>query len=390
MKNIFIKTLLISALIAIQAAIGLRLFAEIEFNNAEGLALKGDFLSAEGHYNRTMQMDPFSSRYIGGFADALYRFGVYSKEDTIKYFKKADTLYDRAIKLNPLKAEHYLGRGLLKLAIYRRYRSKEGEGFMADFQNAWMNDPHRADISYAIGSAGIRVWPSLDQHQKEFFLERLKYCLRRQWWHIEIIYARLWKETRDLEILQEITPDTLKGHKALYNFIRRNNLWQYHRKQLEKVNYYRQKEEPEDYRREKDEHTKAIEELKSLAREGRIKGWMGKSFNGKHTYTDGNMYWSGTMQTALNLTEGESVIVIRAKGAMADNIFPFMIVELDGKNIGEAFIDSLESKDYYFPVESEGGISIVSITFANDGLNRSRGEDRNLHVGSISVRKDDE
>ena len=74
-----------------------------------------------------------------------------------------------------------------------------------------------------------------------------------------------------------------------------------------------------------------------------------------------------------------------AKGSAADGIYPYMIVELDGEGIGEMFVDSTDWKEYLFDVDTDGGMKVLSVTFANDGGNEKKGEDRNLYVGKVRV-----
>ena len=97
------------------------------------------------------------------------------------------------------------------------------------------------------------------------------------------------------------------------------------------------------------------------------------------------MYWSGTIHRMINLPEGEAVIKIEIKGSQANGIWPYMIVALEGEEIGETFVDNSEWKEYSFHINSNGGEKILSVTFVNDGGNKRKNEDRNLYIGEVSV-----
>ena len=97
------------------------------------------------------------------------------------------------------------------------------------------------------------------------------------------------------------------------------------------------------------------------------------------------MYWTGTVDAAVGLPIGESAIKIRAKGEPAYGIWPYMVVELDGEDIGETFVTSSEWKEYTFNINSNGGTKVLSVTFVNDGGEWEKGTDRNLYIGEACV-----
>ena len=91
------------------------------------------------------------------------------------------------------------------------------------------------------------------------------------------------------------------------------------------------------------------------------------------------------MDTVIDMPKGKAKINITARGSVANEIFPYMIVELDGEEVGETFVNSPEWKEYSFEVDTEGRLRVLSVTFANDGGNRERGEDRNLYIGKTQI-----
>ncbi|GAG51098.1 unnamed protein product, partial [marine sediment metagenome] len=96
-------------------------------------------------------------------------------------------------------------------------------------------------------------------------------------------------------------------------------------------------------------------------------------------------YWEGTVNRAVKLPGGKAVIHIQARGDQAYDVWPYMIVELDGEEIGETFVGSSKWKEYSFEVDTEGGIKVLSVTFPNDGGDWERGIDRNLYVGKVKI-----
>ena len=65
--------------------------------------------------------------------------------------------------------------------------------------------------------------------------------------------------------------------------------------------------------------------------------WQGKADYGENIYENGHMYWEGTIHAVIHISDGKSILTIQAKGSQANGIYPYMILELDGKEIGETF-----------------------------------------------------
>ncbi|MDD5681458.1 MAG: carbohydrate-binding domain-containing protein, partial [Candidatus Omnitrophica bacterium] len=89
----------------------------------------------------------------------------------------------------------------------------------------------------------------------------------------------------------------------------------------------------------------------------------------------------GTMDAAIRIPPGKSMIKIQAKGSPADGIFPRMMVELDGRMIGEAYIKNNDWRSYEFKINTDGGIKVLSVSFLNDSSSKNGKEDRNLYIG---------
>ena len=114
-------------------------------------------------------------------------------------------------------------------------------------------------------------------------------------------------------------------------------------------------------------------------------GWKGKSRDGKHVYADGNMYWAGTIHRVVSPENGRVIIRIKARGSKARGVWPYMVVELSGEEIGETYIDSPIWQEYTFSAHADGGPEVLSVTFVNDGENKGENEDRNLYIGETRV-----
>jgi len=106
---------------------------------------------------------------------------------------------------------------------------------------------------------------------------------------------------------------------------------------------------------------------------------------GKKAYENGNMYWAGTLSRTIEAPQGKVLIKIKAKGEKARGVWPYMIVELDGRDLGGTFVDTAGWKEYRFTSETEGGSKVLNIIFPNDANDETKGEDRNLYVGEVRV-----
>ena len=314
------------------------------------------------------------------------------REDEALWLTQAEELYKKALDINPGCAEYSLKLGEIQLKIEGR---SVDEAFK-NFVRALENDPNGFNTSYSMGYAGIGIWDLLNNSERELILDRLKFIIEKYpWYGFNHIYPRLWKYTKDFELLWKTTPGNLEANEILLSFVSKNGLYDYFVKQKRKVDFYRKKENPEEFESKMAEKKIRIENLKktsvfevsnvtSVSR----KDWQGRSLKEKAVYESGNMYWSGTIDAVINVPEGNIIIKVRAKGSQAYSIWPYMVVELDGKDIGETFVDSPEWKEYSFNLKSDGGIKVLSVTFVNDGGDSSSGEDRNLYVAEARVVKD--
>lgn len=395
MRKILVNLILIVLFPAILTIVMLPFIAELKASEAAKMESSYRWKRAGNLYREAARLDPFDAKYPALLGDFLLRQSTYY-QDRAPWIKEAEESYRRASLLNQRCAKYFLKLGEITIEneLYKKktMQTKIERGSIdrafSYFKDAIKNDPNGADIAYAVGYEGALVWKLLDDDEKKLVLNRLKYSIRQRPAYAYLSYLLIWKNTGDFRILQEITSDNLENNKVLYDFLRENNLWQFRKEQEKIVNSYRQKEEPAFLKREKREKAYRIEKVKQAqTSRGRTRGfissesWQGISSNGKNIYENGQMYWGGVIDGIIDLPEGEAEIAIKMKGSKANNVWPYMIIELDGKVIGENFIKNTEWQEYTFKVITDGGAKVLSVTFPNDTAGGSGKEDRNLYVG---------
>jgi len=406
MKSFFINLILIFLFFIIGTVLVLPLVAEFQLKQAKKLEAAYHWKKAGEKYVAVTRLHPFNSEYFAEAGDFLTRQSAYRK-DKISCMKKAEEFYERACRLNPGYGEHWYALGGLQLALSREYSAESREKkdnldrAVENFKKAVEKDPYGLRINYLAGYNLLTVWDFLDNKKRKFILDRLEYVLRSKPSYTRYIYPAVIYYVRDFDKILKVTPDTLKAHNNLYSFIKESNMWQFRKGQKERLDYYRQKEEPEEFKQERMDKLKRLDEIKKAYKSQDLDGseglkakdfvltkdWQGRSGNGKHVYEKGRMSWNGTVNALIAVPEGRSMITITAKGSSAENIFPYMMVELNGKEIGETFVTSNGWKQYSFPVEETGGLKVLSVTFANDGGNEDKREDRNLYLGGAKIIK---
>lgn len=386
-----INFILITFFVLLIVVITIPFIADMQFNVAQTLETDYRWKKAEEKYELAMKANPFNSKYPAEFADFLTHQSFYKKSKVL-WLKRSENLYECALRLNPRCAEYDLKLGEIQLAYGSNNKHLIDKAFYY-FNKALQDDPNGFNISYSVGYEGMNLWDILNSEQKEIILARLRYSLVLRPKYYEYACALVWQKTKDFNLLRIITPDNLESNRNLYLFILQiKELCKFRKEQMEIVNFYWQKEKPAEYETHRNEKKENIDNMKQKAsRESQVtdtvsyENWRGLSKDGKKIYRNGDIYWTGTINGLLFLPKGEGIINIQAKGSPANDVFPYMLVELDGKEIGETFIDSFEWKEYRFRVNTDGGIKILNITFTNDGGNAERKEDRNLYIGKAQV-----
>ena len=399
-KKIVIYIGLAALFIFLAAVIASFFVSEMQFCSAKKLESDYNWEKAQDAYRKAAAFSPFSAKYPAALADCILRQSIYYRKDRTLLFEKAEELYKHALALNPRSAGYMLALGETQINLYlsdrERYEGKLREG-LRNLKNALDNDPNGINVSLLAGRTGIVIWEILDDDEKKTVLNKLKHVLEYRREYSDRIYRHVWRTTNDFTFLEHITPPNFKGHERLYKFILESGLWQFRKKEAGKMDLYRQKEGPNEFEREAREKADLIESIREnsiLAGEGYTdsvphRAWKGASKDGKKVYESGNMYWAGTIYAPIKLDAGEYTIVIRARGTQADGIFPYMIVGLDGEEIGEDLVDSSKWKEYPFNITTDGGIKVLSVKFINDGSNAEKGEDRNLYVEKARIMRNE-
>ena len=382
-KSLF-NLMLIAGFCALAIVITIPLRAELRFNTAEKLATTYKWKDAEAAFRSAVKIDPCNVKYLDGLGKFLVLQARYSDYKEL-LLKDAEKSFVKLLELNPRNAEIYLELGLLELS-----RRSFGEAFGC-FRKAKENDPDGFNVAYAIGVVGLGAWKDIGDGDRSFVMDRLKHAIWARSAYADDIYTRVWNERKDFDLLRKITPETLDGQRGLFSFIVSHNLLQFRKEQADRLEYYLKNKAPDIFLDEETAKAKRLKEVKNRynrQEEKRVvseQDWHGNTPDGKFIYENGNMYWTGTIDAAIGVPQGGVTIKIRAKGQPADGVYPYMIVELDGEEIGESFVESPEWKDYEFKVNTTGGIKVISVTFVNDGGNAK--EDRNLFIGSAEILK---
>lgn len=385
MRRVWVKIVLILGFILAVAAVTLPFIAETQLSRAKELEANYRWKRAEEKYRAAIRLNPFNAEYPAAAGDFLVRQGESREgQERFAWLQRAQELYARAVWLNPHNAEHWYALGKVRLDLNAPDEAIE------DFSRAMEQDPYNFRLNYLIGQSLLSVWKVLDDAQKEFIIRRLKYCLQSRLDYSEFVYPAIMYYSGDFKVAQAVTPQSLAGYSRLYAFMERNNLWQYRQQAAGQLDFYRQKERPQELTREQAARLARVEQLKqkgAAAADALIlpQEWQGRAKGGKNIYTNGNMYWTGTMDGVLTVPAGRVSIDIQAKGSAANGVFPYMLVELDTEEIGETFVDGPEWKEYSFAADTDGGVKVLSVTFANDGGNIAKNEDRNLFIGEAGV-----
>jgi len=378
----FVLILVFVSLVILSAAV---FVADFYFTSAKRLDKEYKWVEAEELYQKSLKINPFCAEHFAGYADFILKQSELRKgENKVLWLERAKVLYEKAQNLNPGYAKYTYSLGKIALRLDEKTKAIEY------FKSAIEKHPYSLLNSYQIGYDLLEIWDLLDEAAKEFVLTRFKYVLSQRMYYHGLIYPFLYEKTKDFKILQKVTPDNFKSQNALYNFMANNELWQYRSSQKKLIDSYLAKESVSEFQellRKKKGEIEAIKEKYKDKLNSAInkEDWEGVTHSGGNAYQEGKMYWTGTMNAAVYILPGKRTLEITARGTAADNIWPYMIIELDGEVIGEAFVWSAEWRQYSFQVSSGGGLKVISITFANDGGSEDTGEDRNLYVGEVNI-----
>lgn len=304
------------------------------------------------------------------------QFNSAKKLESVYLWQEAKGKYRLAVKLNPFNAQYFAGYGdfLRDKSLYQEDRIawlKMAENL---YERALELNPRCAEYALSSGQVKLELFLS----DKDKFKDRLGLGL-------DVLKRALENDPNGFNTSYSAG---YAGMKVWDNLNAVEQEWV-----LDRFRKIR----PVESAQEKKEKLKRIERIK----QGNLsQSWQGKS-KGGDVYENGNMYWEGTVDTVLNVPKGKAMLKIQAKGSPADGIWPYMLVELDGEEIGETFVNSPEWKEYEFRVDTSGTVPlggqksaltgtvpsdtlrVLSVTFTNDGGNKE--EDRNLYVGEVRI-----
>ena len=259
MKRVGINIILIVGFGLLMAVIVLPFAAEVEFDQAKKLEVGYRWKRAGEKYQAAVHLNPFNAKYFAGAGDFMVRQSGYRKDkERVFWLERAKKLYERACHLNPQYAETWYLLGKVRLEL-----NEIDEG-IDSFREALERDPYSFRINYLVGHNSVSMWNSLDNAEKDFAMRRLKYVLQLKPHYSQYVYPAVHYYAEDFGLVQEVTPDNLKGYKALFSFIKKNSLWQYRKEVMQQVNFYRQKEEPEEFQKERLARLKRLEEIKEI------------------------------------------------------------------------------------------------------------------------------
>ena len=96
-----------------------------------------------------------------------------------------------------------------------------------------------------------------------------------------------------------------------------------------------------------------------------------------------NLWTNGSVSTKSTFVAGPTHITVSAAGQVAANVWPHMVVTVDGAQIGQATVSSSGWTTYSYPYAATAGTHDIKVSFDNDYA--ANGQDRNLLVDKVSV-----
>jgi endoglucanase len=96
-----------------------------------------------------------------------------------------------------------------------------------------------------------------------------------------------------------------------------------------------------------------------------------------------NLWTNGNVATNHTFVAGPTHITVTAKGDAAVNVWPHMVVTVDGTQVGQANVATNSWSSYSFAYAATAGAHQIKVTFDNDYY--ANGQDRNLYVDKVAV-----
>jgi hypothetical protein len=96
-----------------------------------------------------------------------------------------------------------------------------------------------------------------------------------------------------------------------------------------------------------------------------------------------NIWSNGYISTQHNFSSGLSRVTVVARGSVAQNVWPHMVVRVGGAVVGDVFVTSTTWQSYTFNFTATSGNKEIRVTFDNDA--NVPPQDRNLYVDRVEV-----
>jgi len=303
------------------------LLSEAKFNKAKELNAGFRWKRAKKFYETAIRINPFNSEYLSDYG--RYFLQLYQINKGGKYLEKAQKYYQKALYLNPRNADYAFFLAYINIKLGKNRKA------VIFFKQAYKNDPNGSNLAYKIAYNSIELWNFLSDDEKQAILEKTKniYGIKN---HLHnYLLPKAWSVTKDADFINALV--TEESILRIKQSLKKDNKWQ------------------------------------------------GNSLDKKHEYKNGNMYWAGKIYKLIDLPSDKSTLAITARGTKAKNIWPYMIIELDGRAVGGAVVKSAKWDVYEFRIENKKGKRLLSIFYVNDEVDESKNEDRNLYLGNIHV-----
>lgn len=100
----------------------------------------------------------------------------------------------------------------------------------------------------------------------------------------------------------------------------------------------------------------------------------------------GDLIKEGSVKKDIVLPAGMYEFKIKAKGRLAEGVWPHMITRFNNKDAMDAYVNDAEWKEYSGIIVIDSPVNSLEIVYDNDYYNPENMEDRNLYIGGVRMR----
>lgn len=97
-----------------------------------------------------------------------------------------------------------------------------------------------------------------------------------------------------------------------------------------------------------------------------------------------NLYGPGRAVADLELPRAAKSLCIIARGSNAMVVWPYVVIRLDGREIGRRYLRHFAYRPYVLPVEAEKGKHRIEVDFLNDEFDKSHRTDTNVYLRALA------